>query len=80
MLYRHYKGGIYEFLHEATLESDLTPMVVYRAMNNGTVWIRPQQVFHEVLEVKGRRVARFAPLVDAPENVDETVAAGDRGE
>ena len=55
-------------------------MVVYRAMNNGTVWIRPQQVFHEVLEVKGRRVARFAPLVDAPENVDETVAAGDRGE
>ena len=65
MLYRHYKGGIYEFLHEAALESDLTPMVVYRAMSNGTVWIRPQQIFHEMLEVEGKSVARFTPLEPA---------------
>jgi hypothetical protein len=60
MLYRHYKGGVYEFLHDATLESDLTPMVVYRAVANGTVWIRPQAVFHGLVEIDGRYVPRFA--------------------
>lgn len=58
MRYRHYKGGIYEFLHDAILESDLTPMVVYRAAN-GTVWIRPKDVFHELLDIDGKRVPRF---------------------
>jgi hypothetical protein len=62
MLYQHYKGGIYEFLYEATLEADLTPVVVYRALANGAVWVRPQSVFHEVSDVDGRQVARFAPL------------------
>ncbi|WP_034292588.1 DUF1653 domain-containing protein [Herbaspirillum sp. RV1423] len=63
MRYQHYKGGIYEFLHEAILESDLTPMVVYRAAS-GVVWIRPKDVFHEIIEVDGKRVPRFA-LLDA---------------
>ena len=61
MLYRHYKGGIYEYLYEATLESDLSLMMVYRAAN-GTIWIRPKEVFHEIIEVDGERVARFAPV------------------
>lgn len=29
--YRHYKGGIYELVCEATMEADLTPLIVYRA-------------------------------------------------
>jgi hypothetical protein len=61
MRYRHYKGGIYELLHEATLESDHTPMIVYRAAD-GSVWIRPRSVFFEAVEVDGAMVARFAPL------------------
>lgn len=67
MFYKHYKGGIYEFLHEATLESDLSAMVVYRAAN-GTVWIRPREVFHEIIEVDGRRVPRFAAIGDAAQS------------
>lgn len=63
MRYQHYKGGIYEFLYEATLESDLMPMVVYRAAN-GSVWIRPRDVFHEMIEVDGKRVPRFAVMTD----------------
>ena len=59
MRYRHYKGGIYEFLYDATLESDLAPMVVYRAPD-GSIWIRPHAVFHELIEVDGKQVARFA--------------------
>ena len=61
MEYRHYKGGLYELVCEATLESDLTPMIVYRAAN-GTVWIRPREVFFELVEVAGEMVPRFAPV------------------
>jgi hypothetical protein len=61
MQYRHYKGGLYELVCEATLESDLTPMIVYRAAN-GTVWIRPKSVFFELVEVDGQQLPRFAPV------------------
>jgi hypothetical protein len=61
MQYRHYKGGLYELVCEATLESDLTPMIVYRAAK-GTVWIRPKSVFFELVEVDGRQLPRFAPV------------------
>ncbi len=61
MQYRHYKGGLYELVGEATLESDLTPMMVYRAAN-GTLWVRPKAVFFELVEVDGQQVPRFAPL------------------
>ena len=62
MQYRHYKGGLYEFVCEATLESDHTPLIVYRAAN-GTVWVRPKSVFFELVEVDGKQVPRFAPVV-----------------
>lgn len=61
MRYRHYKGGLYELVCEATLESDLTPMIVYRAAN-GTVWIRPKDVFFQQIEVDGKTVQRFTPI------------------
>ena len=59
--YRHYKGGIYELVCEATLESDLTPMIVYKS-SNGSAWIRPKDVFFESVEVDGQKVQRFAPI------------------
>lgn len=61
MKYRHYKGGIYELVGEAILESDLTPMIVYRAAD-GRLWIRPTRVFFEMVEVDGAPVPRFAPV------------------
>ena len=61
MRYRHYKGGIYELVCEATLESDLSPMVVYRSPD-GTLWVRPRAVFHELVEVDGMMVPRFAAI------------------
>lgn len=61
MQFRHYKGGVYEFVCEATLEADHTPLIIYRAAN-GTVWARPKDVFFELVEVDGRQVPRFAPL------------------
>lgn len=61
MKYRHYKGGIYELVGEATLESDLTPMIVYRA-EDGTMWVRPKSVFMELIDVDGALTPRFAPI------------------
>lgn len=61
--YRHYKGGIYEFVGDAILESDLSAMVVYRAAD-GRLWIRPTEVFHETIEVDGKQVPRFEKLPD----------------
>lgn len=63
MQFRHYKGGVYEFVCEATLEADHTPLIIYRAAN-GTVWARPKDVFFELVEVGGKQVPRFAPLID----------------
>ncbi len=60
--YRHYKGGIYEFVCEAKLESDPSIiMVVYRSQD-GSVWTRPRDVFFELVELDGVSVPRFAPI------------------
>ena len=51
--YRHYKGGEYEWLCEATYEPDPTiKMTVYRAAN-GTIWTRTSTMIHEMVEVDG---------------------------
>jgi hypothetical protein len=63
MKFRHYKGGIYELVCEATLESDLSTMIVYRAAN-GSIWCRPKDVFFELIEVNGAKVQRFT-LIEA---------------
>ncbi|MEO5933571.1 MAG: DUF1653 domain-containing protein, partial [Duganella sp.] len=47
--FRHYKGGLYELVCEATLESDLSTMIVYRAPD-GSIWARPKDVFFQLIE------------------------------
>jgi hypothetical protein len=61
MQYRHYKGGIYDLVCEATMESDLAPLIVYKAAD-GSVWCRPKHVFFEMIEVDGKPVQRFMPI------------------
>ena len=64
MRYRHYKGGLYDLVCEATLESDLTPLIVYRS-EGGSVWVRPRDVFFErVTDANGNQVQRFVPIDD----------------
>nr|WP_315249627.1 DUF1653 domain-containing protein [uncultured Duganella sp.] len=61
MRFRHYKGGLYELVCEATMEADLTPIIVYRAAD-GSIWCRPRSVFFEQIEVDGKQVQRFTPI------------------
>jgi len=61
MRFRHYKGGLYDFVCEATLESDLSAMIVYRAAD-GSIWTRPKDVFFQLIEVDGVTVQRFVEI------------------
>lgn len=61
MRFKHYKGGLYELVCEATMESDLSTIIVYRAAD-GSIWCRPKAVFFELIEVDGVKVQRFTPL------------------
>ncbi|HEY6094062.1 MAG TPA: DUF1653 domain-containing protein [Gallionellaceae bacterium] len=62
MKYRHYKGGMYELVCEAKLESDPEViMIIYRAQD-GATWVRPRDVFFEWVEFEGKLVKRFEPV------------------
>lgn len=62
MQFRHYKGGIYDFVCAAKLESNPeTVMIVYTAAD-GSFWTRPEKVFFEMIEVDGKTVQRFTAI------------------
>lgn len=62
MKYVHFKGGIYDLICEAKLESNpQVIMVIYRS-HDGTTWARPRDVFHELVEYDGKLVHRFEPI------------------
>lgn len=64
--YRHYKGGLYQKLHEATHSETGEAVVVYRCVEtvdgskpgDDQVWVRPREMFHG--EVDSR--PRFDPV------------------
>jgi hypothetical protein len=61
--YRHYKGGEYEVIGIARHSETLEPLVVYRPLYNETgLWVRPYEMFFEILEAEGRRQPRFEKI------------------
>jgi len=62
MKYRHYKGGIYEIVCEARLESDPNVIMVVYKSEDGSIWMRPRDVFFEFVQHEGSAVQRFAPI------------------
>lgn len=62
MRYRHYKGGLYEWVCEAKLESDPSvTLVIYRSPE-GKTWARPREVFFEKVLYEGKQVDRFVRI------------------
>ena len=43
--YRHYKGGEYEVITLARHSENNEELVVYKSLENGTVWARPKAIF-----------------------------------
>jgi hypothetical protein len=63
--YRHFKGNIYKVLHLAKHSETLEDIVVYQAMyGDRGIWVRPKNMFDEVIERDGRLIRRFVEITD----------------
>ena len=63
--YRHFKGGEYELLFLARHSETEEPMVVYRALyGERGVWVRPADMWLEIVERDGKRMRRFEKIED----------------
>lgn len=64
--YRHFKGNEYEVIGIAKDSESAREFVVYRALyGERGLWIRPLEMFCEIIERDGQRVARFEYVGDA---------------
>lgn len=50
-IYRHYQGGEYELIAIGGLEHDLTQVVVYKSLFDGSVYVRPVQEFQDKFDL-----------------------------
>lgn len=47
-IYRHQRrGSLYKVIAEGLLEVDKTPVVVYKSLTDGQVWVRPSTEFFD---------------------------------
>ena len=59
-IYRHYKGNLYQVLHNAQHSETEESLVVYRCLyGEYGVWVRPLSMFTETIEVNGKEAPRF---------------------
>lgn len=67
--YRHYKGQDYEVIDVARHSETEEWFVVYRCLyGDYSLWVRPYDMFTEMVELDGRKVARFECIdpIDSP--------------
>lgn len=63
--YRHYKGNYYEVIGTARHSESDELLVVYRPLYGEMgLWVRPEAMFEEEVDVDGRLVPRFAKCED----------------
>ena len=59
-IYKHYKGNEYRVLGIATHSETLEKLVVYQALYGSYgIWVRPINMWNEIVEVNGQQVKRF---------------------
>lgn len=58
-IYRHYKGDQYKVLRLANHTETMERYVVYEKLNSDVTWIRPEKMFLENVEVRGKLMPRF---------------------
>ena len=72
--YRHYKGNDYQVIgtarHSETEQELVLYYPLYGAVEDRSYWVRPLEMFTEVVTVEGKDVDRFT-LVDADDEAPE---------
>ena len=69
--FQHYKGGRYEIVDIGFIEANEEPAVVYRSLENGTVWVRTAGDFFEAVN----DIPRFTALETARASHDSEILA-----
>ncbi len=65
-IYKHYKNKKYKVLFEATDSETEKKVVVYQCMyGDFSVWVRPKEMFTELIEVNGKKIPRFEFMPDS---------------
>ncbi len=62
--YQHYKGGIYLKIGEALHTETEEEMVVYVSAFSGKMFVRPKEMFFEMVEYNGETMPRFKKIHD----------------
>ena len=71
--YRHFKGGIYQFIGLAKDSNTLEEMVVYQALyGERQMWVRPADMFFGKVERDGKVMERFQEVFDVDERFKDT--------
>ena len=61
--FRHFKGGMYRFIHTAYDSETQERKVVYQALyGDGDYWIRPERMFFEQVTRNGKTFERFSEV------------------
>ncbi len=61
--FRHFKGGMYKYIHSAYDSETQERMVVYQALyGEEAYWIRPEKMFFEQITRDGRTFNRFTEI------------------
>ena len=61
-VYEHYKGGLYRVLCSGQHTETDEAVVVYEAVKDGRVWVRPVEVFTGHVSAMGVQYRRFKPV------------------
>ena len=61
--FRHFKGGMYRYLHSAFDSETGERMVVYQALyGNHEYWVRPEKMFFGKVTKEGKTFNRFIEI------------------
>lgn len=64
-IYKHFKGNLYEVIDIAKHSETEEDMVVYRSLNNNTLWVRPLKMWNEIVKRDGKEYIRFTYIEGA---------------
>lgn len=54
-IYKHFKGNLYKVLGLAKHSETDEVMVVYESLRNNTLWVRPANMWNEIVDDKGTK-------------------------